>query len=58
MVIAASRVDAPESSASMYTLVVHDDNQVVWRVRVLDSPQSDCIYLDDAVHPANNGVYP
>jgi hypothetical protein len=57
-ITSASRMDAPEPSASAYTIVVHDANQVVWSVQVLDSPQSSRVYLSDTLHPANSGVYP
>jgi hypothetical protein len=52
------RQDAPEPAAAVYTVVVHDATQVVWSVRVPDSPRSSQVYLNDAVHPANNGIYP
>jgi hypothetical protein len=54
----ASRMDTSEPATSVYTIVVHDSSQVVWSVRVLDSPQSSRVYLNDALHPANNGIYP
>ena len=57
-ITAESRMDAPEPTTSVYTIVVHDSSQVVWSIRVLDSPQSSRIYLKDEIHPANNGVYP
>jgi hypothetical protein len=57
-ITAASRVDAPDPATSVYTIVVHDALQVVWSVRVPDSPQSSRVYLNDAVHPTNNGLYP
>jgi hypothetical protein len=46
-----------EPTTSVYTITVHDATQVVWSVRVLDSPQSSRIYLNDALHPEHNGIY-
>jgi hypothetical protein len=57
-ITATSRMDTPEPTTSVYTILVHDSTQVVWSVRVLDSPQSSRVYLNDVVHPANNGIYP
>ena len=53
----SSRQDAPEPTTSVYAIVVHDSSRVVWSAKVLDSPQSSRVYLNDAVHPANNGIY-
>src|ERR1700694_5627877 len=50
---ADSRMSTPEPSASAYTLVARDSSQVLWVLRVLDSPTSNRIYLHDSVHPAN-----
>jgi hypothetical protein len=55
---ADTRQDATEPTTSVYTIVVHDATQVVWSVQVLDAPQSSRVYLNDVVHPANNGIYP
>jgi hypothetical protein len=57
-ITADSRQDAPEPTNAVYTIIVHDATQVVWRVQVPDAPQSSRVYLNDAVHPANNGIYP
>lgn len=56
-ITAESRMDAQEPTTSVYTITVHDATQVVWSVRVLDSPQSSRIYLNDALHPEHNGIY-
>jgi hypothetical protein len=57
-ITADRRQDAPVPTTAMYTIVVHDATQVVWSVRVLDAPQSSRVYLNDTMHPANNGIYP
>jgi hypothetical protein len=57
-ITASTRMDASEPTASAYTIVVHDSTGIVWSVRVLDAPQSSRVYLNDAVHLANNGIYP
>jgi hypothetical protein len=57
-ITADTRQDAPVPTTPVYTIVVHDATQVVWSVRVLDAPTSSRVYLNDTVHPANNGIYP
>jgi hypothetical protein len=57
-ITADTRQDAPEPTLSVYTIVVHDATQIVWSVRILDAPQSSRVYLNDTMHPANNGIYP
>jgi hypothetical protein len=56
-ITANTRTDAPEPPASVYIIIVHDATRVVWSVQVLDAPQSSRVYLNDAVHAANNGIY-
>ena len=57
-ITADSRADAPEPTASVYTIVASDQAGVVWTVRVLNAPESNRVYISDAIHPANSGIYP
>jgi hypothetical protein len=57
-IAADSRTNAPAPTASAYTLVAYDSSQVVWTLQIIDPQTSSHVYLSDALHPANSGVYP
>src|SRR5579883_1298476 len=53
-----AREKAPEPTSSVYTIVAYDQAGITWTVQVLSVPESSRIYMSDAVHPANSGIYP
>ena len=54
----AARVAAVAPTSSAYTIIAYEQAGVAWTVQVLDAPQSSRVYLSDALHPANSGIYP
>jgi hypothetical protein len=52
-----AREKAPEPTSSAYTIIASNQAGVVWTVRVLGSPESSRVYISDAVHSANSGIY-
>ena len=54
----SAREDAAEPTTSAYTLTTYVNTTVVWTLFVLDSPTSSRVYIHDAAHPGNSGIYP
>jgi len=53
----AGRTAAVAPTTPAYTLTTYVNTSVVWTLLVLDTPTSSRVYISDAVHPGNSGLY-
>lgn len=53
----AGRTAAAEPATPAYTLTAYVNTSLVWTLLVLDTPTSSRVYIGDAVHPGNSGIY-